>query len=73
MIEAEYKARLADAAAVLKQLESRAEPERVTYRDTYFDDAEGALAVVSDLGVSEDQFTSELYTDAVARSRRRGL
>ncbi|WP_084520502.1 class IV adenylate cyclase [Nocardia mexicana] len=44
MIEAEYKVRLADPAAVRKQLAVRSEPDYVVYSDTYVDTADRALA-----------------------------
>lgn len=43
MIEAEYKARLADPEAVRAQLSQRADAETVTYDDTYFDDSDASL------------------------------
>lgn len=44
MIEAEYKARLRDPGAVRDRLRNHAQPEPVTYHDTYFDDAQGGLS-----------------------------
>ncbi|WP_174867405.1 class IV adenylate cyclase [Nocardia arthritidis] len=44
MIEAEFKAKLTDPGAVRARLEQRARPEQATYRDTYFDTANHALA-----------------------------
>lgn len=43
MIEAEYKARLADADAVREKLAARAEADAVSYQDTYFDDPSHSL------------------------------
>ncbi|GGN65197.1 hypothetical protein GCM10010112_26230 [Actinoplanes lobatus] len=43
MIEAELKARLADPATVRDALAEFAEPEMATYRDTYYDTADGSL------------------------------
>lgn len=43
MIEAEYKARLDDPDAVRAKLKERAQAERVSYRDVYFDAADRTL------------------------------
>lgn len=44
VIEAEYKARLADAGAVREKLTARAEVDVVSYHDTYFDDPSESLS-----------------------------
>ncbi|MBB5913599.1 adenylate cyclase class 2 [Nocardia transvalensis] len=43
MIEAEYKARLADPDRVRGLLNGKANPDRVSYQDTYFDREDGSL------------------------------
>jgi adenylate cyclase class 2 len=42
-IEAELKARVRDVPALLAALDERAKPEKATYRDRYFDSADGAF------------------------------
>ncbi|MFE3191626.1 class IV adenylate cyclase [Nocardia sp. NPDC059240] len=44
VIEAEYKARLTDPAGVREKLQALSVADRVTYSDTYFDDAIEALS-----------------------------